>query len=327
MSQPLQGQIPWLDLSKPKSHEKVLQEYGAADFRQVVQTNIEKSFIEKQAALLSVSNLVSPFIDVKSLNAVIEASVNGGVTVQYPIDGTVGETGRDTSNGPLVPKLVRLSKANITYRISHEAMMEGNDLAENDSITEGYEVLGGKMDAEFLTELSAKKDPDNAVDGTNWNGSAGDPYGDINKATNNILVNSAINPNTKKDGWFTVIAPLEYRATLEVMTMIDGLKTSLTELIKKELKVDIVYSRPPFRYEGVWPLVNKAIVVPTQDRHVGRFYRYSGGNALPSMFVTVNEDGKRVSTNTWMKYAVAPAEKDGDLTKNNRIAEIGSINA
>lgn len=322
------GQIPYIDskdLSNPK-YEQLLQTLGAADFRQVVQRGIEKDFIERQAALLSVAEMSVVFRPISGLSTIMERSANGGVTVQFPIDGPTGQTGKQTSNGPLTPKTVILDRANVTYRIKHEALLEDQGkLAENDSIEEGIEQLGSKMDNHFITELAAKKYSANGVVATaTWN-STGTIYDDINEAINNIVTNSGINPNSKSDSWFTVIVPIQVREALEKITIVDGIKIGLSELIKQRLGAKIVYSRAPFNLDGItWPISNTALVIPTKDRHVGKFYTFNGG-AMPSIFVTTDEDGKRVSNNSWMKFSVTPSEADGSLSENRRIAEITSI--
>lgn len=323
----LVGEIPRIDVSTPEKYETLFQKFGAADFRQVVQRNVEKDFIERQAALLSIAQITSVFRPIDNLHVIMERSANGGVTAQYPINGPTGETGKDTNNGPLVPKTVVLDRANVTYRIMHEALLEGGDPAENDSIQEGVEQLGFKMDDHYITELLDKKFAGNDVNGSDWLG-AGDPFDDINIAINNVLENSAINPNGKAANWFTVIVPIKYRLALEKITIVDGLKIGLQELILQRLGAQIVYTRSPFNLDGqTAPLIDKAIVIPTKDRHVGKFYTFDGGNTLPSMFVTSDENGKRVSSNSWMKFAVTPSEADGSLTENRRICEIGSIDA
>lgn len=330
MTTTLVGDIPRIDVKHPEKYEKLFQQYGAADFRQVVQRNVEKDFIERTAPLLTVAELSCVFKPIDNLHTIIERSANGGVIAQYPIDGPTGGQGEDTNNGPLVPKTVILDRANVTYRIMHEAMLEGGDPAEQDAITEGAEQLGSKMDDHYLTELLDKDFSANGfAAAATWN-TTGDVYADINKAVNNIITNSAINPNTKSDAWFTVIAPIQVREALEKIVIVDGLKIGLSELISQRLKTQIVYSRPAFRVPASatpWPILTQAIVIPTKDRHVGKFYTFDGGNSLPSMFVTSDENGKRVSTNSWMKFAVTPSEADGSLTENRRIGVITAVAA
>ncbi len=325
-------EIPRINVERPESYADLLQKFGTADFRNIVQRNIEKDFIERTAALLSVAQMSSVFRRINGLNTVMERSANGGVIAQYPIEGGVGDTGRDTVNGPLIPKQITLDRANVTYNIMHEAIMEastvgGRSLAEDDSISEGVEQLGSKMDNHYITELLDKDFAANGFAATATWASTGDVFADINKAISNIVTNSAINPNSKSDSWFTVIAPIQVREALEKITIVDGLKIGLSELIRQRLGAQIVYSRAPFTLDTdvtPWPVVDKAIIIPTKDRHVGKFYTFDGG-ALPSIFTTVTENGKRVSTNSWMKFAVTPSEADGSLTENRRIAIITSV--
>lgn len=328
MTQLLTGEIPRIDVNTPDKYEELYQQFGAADFRQVVQRNVEKDFIERTAALLSVAQIASVFKPINNLHTIMERSANGGVVAQYPIDGATGGQGRDTANDALIPKTVVLDRGNVTYKITHEALLEGGEPAENDAVVEGAEQLGAKMDDHYLTELVAKKLAANDVNGSAWLG-AGDPFDDINKAINLVVENSGINPNAQKDGWFTVIVPIKYRVGLEKITIVDGLKIGLSELVKQRLGAQVIYSRPPFRIPASatpWPIVDEAIVIPTKDRHVGKFYTFDGGSTLPSIFVTTDENGKRVSTNSWMKFAITPSESDGSLTENRRISVINTLN-
>ena len=329
MSDNVIGEIPTLNLKNPGPEEEAIkQRYGGTDFRQVLQRNIEKDFIERQAALISVASKTAVFKSINNLYTIMETSAAGGVKVQFPISGADGNTGREDNLGALVPKPIVLDKANSTYRILHEVALEGGDPAENDLILEAKDNLGFKYDQQYLGELKAKKFGGNDVNGTNWLGSGGDPYSDINTAINKIISNSAIDPNAGGKAAYTCIAPIEFREVLQKITIVDGLKVGLAELIENRLNCQILYTRKPFHLADgeTAPLVNEAIVIPTLDRHVGKFYTFNGGS-LPSIFVTVDEHGKRVSTNSWAKYVVAPSEADGSLTENRRISSINTINA
>lgn len=306
-------------------YDEILQRLGAAGFRQTVQRNIEKDFIERQAALLSVAEQVSIIQPIGGLHTIQQATAGGGVKVAFPIDGRTGDTGKDTNNEPLVHKQVTLDRANVTYNILHEAVMEGGNLAENDAIAEGTEQLGAAMDNHYIVDLKDKKSDLNDVAAAATWATTGTPFDDINEAINNIIVNSAINPNAKSANWFTIIAPISTRVGLEKITIIDGLKTSLTELITARLGAKILYSRQPFNWDGpTWPIATEAIVVSTKDRHVGKFYTFDGG-AMPSIFTETSENGKRVSTNSWMKHSVSPNEDDGNLDDNLRIGIISAV--
>ena len=325
--QSLVGEIPFVnpnDAGNPK-YDAILQQYGAADFRQVVQRGIEKDYIERTAALLSIAERSSIVKPINGLSTIMERSANGGVKAQFPIDGPTGGTGDDTNNGPLIPKTVVLDRANVTYRIMHEALVEGGEPAENDSIAEGVEQLGAKMDIHYLTELAGKAYSSNAVAASATWGTTGDVFDDINTAINNIISNSGISPNAITDNWFTVIVPISVRKAFQKISIVDGLKVGISDLIKQKLGAQVLYTRAPFSLHGeTWPVTNRAIVIPTKDRHVGKFYTFNGGE-MPSIFTTSDENGKRVSTNSWMKYAVTPSEADGSLTENRRIGLITAI--
>ena len=315
---------------KPEgNYQQVLQKYGEADFRSIVQRNIERLYIAKEAALLSVAELAVPFQPINSLNALVTAGQSGGVSVQYPIDGSQGNGGVDTNIKDAVTIPVALPRANVTYKVNHEAVLLGGSLAENDSILEATEQLGAKMDMTMISELIAKKHTGNNVPASATWTTTGDPYADINSAINKIMSNSAVNPAivaSRKDA-FTAIVPIEARTGLTKISVIDGLKVSLEQYIQDKLSCKIVYSRKPFNTpdNDTWPIDNEAIVIPTKDRKVGRFYTFDGGNVMPNMFVTMDEHGKRVSTNYWMKYIVAPNEKDGTTGDNRRISVITGI--
>lgn len=317
-------EIPRIDVTQKGKYQHLLQKFGSADFKSVVQRNIEKDFIERQAALLSIVNTVSLFKKVNGLTTIINATAGGGVKVQYPIDAGVGNTGRNTVNDPLVGLPVSLPKANVTYRVLHEAMMEGGRMAEDDQIMEGVEQLKAKMEDRFLVKVKAKKFAGNDVTAADTWTTTGSPFDDINKAINNIEVNSAVDPNSGGGTKYSLIAPIATKEGMEKLQVVDGVKMSTGEIIERRLKTQILYSRKPFRFTGTWSLLTQALLIPTKDRHVGKFYTFDGG-AMPSIFQTIDEDGKRVSSNSWMEYQVAPSEIDGTTSDNPRIALIANV--
>ncbi len=315
----------YLDQVESGRYDAILQKFGAADFKRTVQRNIEKDFIERQAALMSVAEQVVPFQSISGLHTILQATAGGGVKAQFPINNRVGDTGRDTVNDPHVYKQVTLDRANVTYNILHEAVMEGGSIAENDSIIEGTEQLGAKMDDHFLSVVKAASFSGNDFTAPATWTTTGDIFADVNKAINNIISNSSINPNSQRDNWFTVIVPIEVREAVEKITIIDGLKTSLAELVSRRLGATFLYSRKPFNWDGgSWELSTQALVMPTKDRHVGKFYTFDGGE-MPSIFTEVTENGKRVSTNSWMKFVTTPSEADGTLTESRRVLTIAGV--
>ncbi len=322
----ISGEIPRINVKDKASYQNLLQTYGAADFRSVVLRNIEKDYIEKEAAHLSVVESVLNIKAANNLHVILNASVNGGVVTTSAVDPGVGNIGFNQAVKPLVTKSFALTKYNTTYVVSHEAKALGeSDIATNDSIAEAREQLGVKMDSEFLTKIIAKKFGDNDVTAANTWGSTGKPYDDINKATNNIIKNSAIRPNAVNGpAWFSAICPITLRESMQRIQMIDGVKTSMTQELATRLNTQVLYTRAPFNYDGTWPLTNKVVVLPTKDRRIGSFYIYDGSE-MPSIFTTVDEHGTRVSTNTWMGPALAANEETGEFTDNKRVAVISSV--
>lgn len=319
--------IPRIDVNNKDSdtYKQLLQKFGGADFRNAVQRNLEKDFIERTAASLSIVEGSVLSQKVNSLNAVINVAAKGGVTAEFPIEPGIGNITADTVNAPLVPQVVSLSKANVTYRVNHEAVMESGNLAENDQVVEGAEQLAGKINAHVISELDDKAAGGNARSaGALWTADAGDPYDDVNQMIGKIYDNSSLDPNNNAGNKFTLIVPIAARAPLQKYVSIDNVKTSLEKHMMTGLGVSIKYSRKPFHYKGTWPLLTTGLLIPALDRHVGKFYTFDGG-AMPSMFVTEDENGKRVSTNSWMKFVVPPSEDTGSITSNVRISKISGI--
>jgi hypothetical protein len=321
-------QIPNFDLKNEIEAKRILQQYGMADFKNTVLRNFAKDYIEKQAALLSVTELTSIVQPVDSLNVIINASPAGGVKTQYPIESGVGKQGQvDAIN--IVGTNFGLRRANTTYSISHEVNAMGSAaITRNDLVLEAAEQLGAKMDYEYITALVVAKFADNDVVAPNtWDALAGDPYTDINKAIGLIQGNSAVPVNNLQEKAYTVIAPIEAKVAMNKPTVIDGILTTLNGQIESRLSTQIVYTRQPFFIDETntpWPLTTSAIVIPTKDRHVGKFYTFNG-NGMPSLWETSDEDGVKVSQNSWMKYKVAPNEKSGEFTDNRRISVITDI--
>ena len=139
-------QIEKFDLKDKIKAKELLQQYGMADFKNTVLRNFAKDYIEKQAALLSVTELSSIIQPVDSLNVIINASPAGGVKTQYPIEAGVGKQGQaDAIN--IVGTNIGLRRANTTYKISHEVNAIGSAaITRNDLILEAAEQLGAKMD-------------------------------------------------------------------------------------------------------------------------------------------------------------------------------------
>jgi len=320
--------IPYLDFKDSNRKRELLQAYGATGFESIVVRNLERLYIQKEAPLMSVASEVFQVMKINGLHTLVNQAPAGGVSVNYPVSqGNLGENEAD--NLPdMGAQYLNLDRANVTYHIRHEAIFEGGSLAQDDSILEATEQLAAKIDKVLMTDLLAKKYAGNDVTATNtWN-STGTPYDDIRAATNKIITNSAINTLAIKGNpkFFSCIVPIALREAFQKREIVDGVKTSIEGQIESNLNTQVLYSRAPFTGEGsTWPLTTQAIVVPTMDRKVGRLYTFDGGNVIPSLFQTENENGKRVSQNSWWKVGVSANEKDATFTDNRRIAVIDSV--
>lgn len=324
-------EIPYLNIKDVEAKTKMLQTYGATDFSSIVVRNLERMYIQKEAALMSVASQIFLSQKIDGLHTLINQAPAGGVKVQYPVDqANLGETEAD--NLPEMGSMyLNLDRANVTYHISHEARFEGGDLAQNDSILEATEQLAGNIDKVMLTELLAKKFTGNNVAATNtWAHASGTPYDNIRIATNNIIKNSAINVQTIAGNakFFSCIVPIALRETFQKREVVDGVKTTIEGQIQENLNTQIIYSRAPFTGVGdSWPLSTQALIIPNMDRKVGKLYSFDGGNVIPSLFQTENENGKRISQNSWWKIGIAANEKDATFTQNRRISVITGIAA
>lgn len=319
-----------MDIKDSKAKAELLQAYGQTDFSDIVVRNLERMYIQKEAALMSVASECIMSQKINGLHTLINQAPAGGVRVQYPVDqSNMGD--HESDNLPdMSAQYLNLDRANVTYSISHEARFEGGDLAQNDSILEATEQLSAKLDKILLTDLKAKKFADNNVAAANTWDSTGTPYDDIRKATNNIIKNSAINVLAVRGNakFFTCIVPIALREAFQKREVVDGVKTTIEGQIEANLNTQILYTRAPFTGEGEsWPLSTSAIVIPTLDRKVGKLYSFDGGNVLPSLFQTENENGKRISQNSWWKVGIAANEKDATFSSNRRICEITGVDA
>jgi hypothetical protein len=317
-----------LDIKDSKAKTSMLQAYGATDFSDIVIRNLERIYIQKEAVLKSVASEVFQSQSINGLHTLINQAPAGGVKVQYPVDqGNMGD--HEADNLPdMGAQYLNLDRANVTYHISHEAVFEGGNLAQNDSILEATEQLAAKIDKVLITDLAAKKFSSNSFTAAAKWDAAGSPYDDIRKATNNIIKNSAINTLAVEGNpkFFSCIVPIALREVFQKREVVDGVKTTLAGQIESNLNTRILYSRAPFTGEGdSWPISTTALIIPTMDRKVGRLYSFDGGNVIPSLFQTVNENGKRVSQNSWWKVGIAANEKDATFSDNRRIAEIDTI--
>ena len=330
MSKLNETRIPYLDLKDAKARQVLLQAYGATDFSDIVVRNLERLYIQKEAALMSVASESILSQPISGLHTLINQSPAGGVRVQYPVDqSNMGDSEADHLPD-MGAQYLNLDRANVTYHIAHEAVFEGGNLAQNDSILEATEQLAAKIDKVLITDLIAKKFAANNVAAANPWDTTGVPYDDIKSATSKIIANSAINVMGIRGNpkFFTCVVNVALREAFQKREVIDGVKTTLGEQIGTNLNTQVLFSRAPFTGEGdSWPLTTSAVVYPTNDRKVGKLYTFDGGNVMPSLFQTEDENGKRISQNSWWKVGIAANEKDALFADNRRISEITSVDA
>ena len=323
------SQIPNINLKDEKQLAQVLQQYGEADFKNTVLKNFAKDYIMKEAALLSVVELTSILQPVDTLNVIQNTSPAGGVKVSYPIEAGVGNQGQVDAKD-VVGTTISLRRANVSYKISHEVAAIGNaDLTRSDSILEATEQLSAHMDFEYINALVDAKYTGNDISALSnkWSTSTGDPFDDINQAIGNIESNSSVKVNNLAASTYSLIAPIQAKSHLNKNRVIDGQHTTIGSQIESRLSTQIVYTRQPFVIGAElspWPLATSCLLIPTKDRKVGKFYTFDGAG-MPSLWETEDEDGKKTSQNTWMKYKVSPNEKDGTFADNRRIALISDI--
>ena len=326
----LHGDVPWYspaEMNNPELQKELMQRFGASDATDVVVRNLEREYIQSQSALMSIANGLVPSQALSNLHILENQRPGGGVSVRYPLEPTnLGETEADKLKD-MGSNYIHLERGNVTYHVLHEAIFESGNMAENDLIAEAAEQMAAKMDNIIITGLKEKKFAANSFDADNTWTTTGRIYDDINKATTKIIENSAINVNSMSGNgsFFSCILPIALRETMQKREVIDGVKTTIQRQVEENLNTKILYTRKPFFGEVGNPLTNEALIVPTNDRKVGRLYTFNGGSAFPTTYQTSNENGKRVSQNSWWKFAVAANEKDGSTTNNRRIAVIGDI--
>ena len=328
---PAQSVVPTFDVRDEKVAKEMLTKLGESTFRNAAARSIERDWIERTSRGISIAGRTSVTKRLNDFIAVISGPVNGGVEVKYPVDAATADTGEMTSMGPLVHDSVRLSRGNVTYRITHETVNEGGSFAENDLMKEAANQLADQVDYQYLKEIKSKAFGANNVavaSNKEWDIAGGKPFDDLNEATANIVENSAIRPETISQGSFVLVLPVTMHKVFRKYSIIDNIKTTLEEQIKTKLGVQIMYTRPSWHWKGgTWPIDNDTgLLFPAKDVHVGKFYTYDGGR-IPTTFVTVTENGKRVSSNYWMAYKTAWDEKDGTDTANRRIAKITNIHS
>ena len=328
---PAQSIVPTFDVNDEKVATEMLNQLGESTFRNAASRSIERDWIERTSRGISIAGRTAVSKRLNDFIAVITGAVKGGVEVKYPVDSATADTGEMTAMEPLVHDSVRLSRGNVTYRITHETVNEGGSFAENDLMREAANQLADQTDFQYLKELKAKAYTNNnkaVASNKEWDTAAGKIFDDLNEVSANIVDNSALRPEQITQGSLALIVPVNMFKVFRKYSIIDNIKTTMEDQIKNKLGITVMYSRNSWHYKGAtWPLGNdEAILIPVKDPYVGKFYTYDGGR-IPTTFVTVTENGKRVSSNYWMAFKTTFEEKDGGTTFNRRIAHITNIHS
>lgn len=321
------GVVPYIDVKNvDKIPQETIDKFGSTDFRQVFQRNLEREYVMRQAALMSVAGQASIVQPADNLNVLVTASPVGGVEVKYP-------TGVDNYDTSEVSRLrdkktqsFALDKVEVKYTIGPEAMIVGDgNMVNAEYIEEVNEQLAGKLDKTFIDSLKAKKHTANGVTaGSKWDADGGAPEEDIAEAIGNILKNSGVNPNPAgQAAMWSVILPIGAYHVLNKIRVIDSIKTTINEYIARKYNLQFLYTRAPLGESQY--LTTEAIVIPTKDRKVGKLRTFDGAGRVPSTYSMQDANGIHVTANYWMKYINAPDEVDGDFTDNRRIAVISTI--
>lgn len=330
----LQGPVPYIDLKNIKNiPELVIDKFGETDFQKVVQRNVERDIIGKEAALLSIVdkciiNRMRTNIDVS-----VVATPSGGVTVSYPANAGGGKS---SERGPIKNKsttLHRLDRAEYSYVVSQESKIIGEmSEIQADYLIETNEQMSAKIDETVIKGLNSSVIADNIAGAADvWGGTNGDPAQDISTAIKNIIENSAVDPNrgslrADTPRW-TVILPIGVYDKLNDIVVIDQSRQTIGDFISRKYDVQFVYSRQPFDFEGTWPISTDALLIPSFDRKVGVYNNFDGGGRVPNMYTTEDAEGTHVTGNWWMNYIITPDEKDADPAKSRRVAKITDIAA
>ena len=328
--QMVEGNIPYLDTKEVKSiPPEVIDRYGETGFQQVFQRNIEREYIGKEAAIISVTGQCMMMRQATNIDVSITGGPMGGVSVKYPVEAGSGDTAEIQEMKEKATKLFRLDKADVKYLVSPEAQIVGEaDLAHEEYALESTEQLAARIDNKTITQLLAIASTDNTVSAAGeWGTSSAKPEQDIATAIKNILKNSAVRPNqrsTANTTKWSLILPIGVYDHFNDFRVVDNVKQTLADYITQRWDLQILYSRAPLGTTG-WPLTNQAILLPTMDRKIGSFRWFDGGGRVPSMFVKQGSDGLKVEASFWMNFLNAPNELDGSFDTNLRISRITGI--
>ena len=326
--------IPWVDVDNVENITKEdmqRSQFSETTFKNVVQRNIERILVPKSASLISVAGQCVETKTLDDISVHITDQPTGGVSVEFPVNPNSGDSALITSVADKKPSIHQMERADISYNVKPEAKIVGNSASIHEEYrTDASEQLAAKMDNLFIEGLDDSYLSTNTVNLTNaWDTDDGDPDEDIGNAITQLMKVSGINPNrfgsVDTPRW-SLIVPVGAYASFIKTKVIDNHIINYGDYLRNKHGLQILFSRPPFNFDGTWELGNNAYLIPTNDRKVGRFYMFNGRRDVPSMYRDVTPKGEHITLQYWLTYIAAASERTGNTgNTNERIYKLGGI--
>ncbi len=304
-----------------------IAKFGEASFDEVVQLTIIRQKIFQESALIAATGGVVATRAMDTLEAQIFAPTDDAVLTTYPVPPeAIGMTARAKPVTYNIQK-VDLDMAETRYFISNDAKLRGAAAwLEQDSIQRAAEHLAETKDKHILTELNTAAPAGNTVAATaTWTSATATPEEDVATAVTNIIKNSNM-PSSQfmKPNAFTLIIPVAAFEGVTQLKLIRNIIQPLEDFITTQYKVQIVLARKP-RVEATWPILNDAIIVPTQDTSIGFLGTWDGGGIIPATTREFLPRGEDITTREWFRWTTIPEPLDGSTTTNARLAKITGV--
>ena len=336
------GTIPWIDLDNiTKIPETFREKFTETDFAKVIQRNVERVVIPKEAAEMSIMGMSVPQINHDNIHLSITSQPSGGVSIEYPVNPRTTNTAEIQAIKDKPTVLRQLERADLSYMVTPEANILGEQsVIHAEYLAESKEQLAAKMDDVFLKELagavpsshkkSAKWKKVTTAVTTSGSEKDSDYYAnvdkDLNDAIEKILVDTAINPNmgNGSGSMWTLVCPIELWGTLKQTRVIDNHRLTYEQYLLEKHKTQILWKREPFDFTSDRTSDQKksAYLFPTMDRHVGSMYIFTGRAGVPNMYREISPKGERVTMQYWFSFIPAANEATGEYgDTNNRIYE------
>ena len=324
------GTIPWIDLDNiTKIPETFREKFTETDFAKVIQRNVERVVIPKEAALMSVAGMSVPQVNHDNIHLSITNQPAGGVAIEYPVNPRTTNTAEIQAVKDKPTVLRQLDRADLSYLVTPEANILGEqNVIHAEYLAESKEQLAAKIDDEFLRGI--EKQAGNKKTDANWKAVSDGDYSanvdkDLNDAIETILSKTAINPNmgNGSGSMWTLVCPVELWGTLKQTRVIDNHRLTYEQYLLEKHKTQILWKREPFDFTSDRTSDQKksAYLFPTMDRHVGSMYIFTGRAGVPNMYREISPKGERVTMQYWFSYIPAANEETGSYAdgENNRV--------